>query len=701
MLRRPLPIVLLIAFAARGASRPEKPIFVDARPFATPSVAAEAEYSVPWNGRDERRKNACTESFAAVELQRYLARLLHRPPEAFPAVSPVSHRRAAGFHILSLTDVPLPERAAAIVAREGLREKLRTPESFALVPDGQALYLIGSDRVGALYAVYEFLEMQGVRWYAPGEDGEYVPSVRDVQLPRAVVVQAPKMRTRGFWAYDRRGNYEFFLWMARNRLNFWTNVDPRRPLLKKLGVQLIDGAHDHFMRYVNPHASLDGRRTNWEAHPEWYGLSKGKRCPFENVFGMNPCTSNDEMVAQVVKGTIRELATGDWRDADWMNFWGLDSHLWCTCDKCLALGTPTDRMLRMVHQLRQGIVKAMARGELTHNVRIVFPMYHETLPPPTRPLPEGFDYANCVGTMAPISRCYIHNMDDPDCTEFNVPLWRKMSGWKEGPGYYKGDFFLCEYYNISDNKSLPVLFTRTMTHDIPAFYRLGSRHMYYMHVPVGFEGPKRWTNYLFARLLWDPQTPVAPVFEQYLRDFYGPAAGEMAPFYEHLETGMSAVTSWRGYRPNLITQLRRDLDPEGTEHLKIKKTATARNQGVSLEESVEHLRQCRAIMDGLLARPWPDRLHRVLDDDERNLRYGEHTAEFYYRVAQAASAKRAGRLEEARGFYRLALPSSRALEQEMDLPRTSCAECTAKNGLDATRIEEYFRKLGQELGVGN
>jgi len=48
-----------------------------------------------------------------------------------------------------------------------------------------------------------------------------------------------------------------------------------------------------------------------------------------------------------------------------------------------GLGTPTDRMLLMVHQLRQAIAAATRDGKLNRKLRIFFPIYAETLPAPT------------------------------------------------------------------------------------------------------------------------------------------------------------------------------------------------------------------------------------------------------------------------------------------------------------------------------
>ncbi len=67
-----------------------------------------------------------------------------------------------------------------------------------------------------------------------------------------IVVESPDFDTRGFRVRQDRGNESFYLWMARNRVNFWSIAEPDRPLLHKLGIHLTYGGHEHFLRFMNP-----------------------------------------------------------------------------------------------------------------------------------------------------------------------------------------------------------------------------------------------------------------------------------------------------------------------------------------------------------------------------------------------------------------------------------------------------------------
>ncbi|NIA28968.1 MAG: DUF4838 domain-containing protein [Actinobacteria bacterium] len=708
-------------------------IVVDAGPFSSPAEAAVGEHSIDWSGDDFTAMNACTESFAARELKSFLSQLAPETGAKKDRFETVSLSANLPDKAIILADLSQPNKEiATLITKKKLKQKLQNAGSFAIVPQKQQLFIIGHDRVGTLYGVYHFLESLGVRWYDPEVKGTIIPQNAVLQFPAKTIIEQPGYYTRGFWAWEDRGNKDFYLWMARNRMNFWTIAEPDRAFLKKLGIQLTVGGHLHFDRFLNPDSTFpfndprfkgdenfpddpyasdskeyrgdtnhDGRLTYFEAHPEWYGLVKGKRRrTFKGDFSTNICTSNHDVVAELCRKLVDELATGEWRDANTLNFWPIDGGDWCECENCQKLGTPTDRLLLLVHQVRTAIAEAMKTGKLNRNVQVIFPIYNETLVPPTHPLPENFDYSNCIGTIFPIRRCYVHFLDDSTCTEFNTGIWKDFLAWvKTEPQYYKGEFFMGEYYNVSRIKSLPVLYMKIMSHDIPLYYDYGVRHCHYMHVYTRLWGMKRINNYLFAKLLWKPHADTKQILAEYFNLFYGSAAQQMAHLYERQEYAMSSVKQWKHTKP-LTDRINNDLTPLfNLQHLRLKEYHPPENDGVDLEESVIALQECRQIMDKLLAKDWPETMRARLAIDDENLRYGENTVNFYYFVAQAIMAKRSGNLQQARKFYKKSIPYARGLKEETKIVQTASSHANAKDGLEASRIEPTYRKLGRKLGI--
>jgi Domain of unknown function (DUF4838) len=704
-----LAVPFLVAFLAgpmlaETAGRtldPSYQIVVPLGPFASAVEARNGASTINWDGSEPARMNASTEAFAALELHHYLSKLTkarEADPRVFPVVGENHSRNHEAIILADLSGKSLQPTVARAVQREKLQGRLASRESFALVPDGDNLLIIGSDRVGVLYGAYSLLEMLGVRWYAPGDLGEVIRESATLRLPAQTIIQSPKFLTRGFLAWENRGNHDFYLWMARNRLNLWTIADTDRASEKQLGLQLDAGLHWISERYLNP-------ATYMRAHPEWYGLINGKRQGFKHEFGVNFCTSNPAAVHQFIQNLVADLSTGDWRDTDLLELWALDNGKWCECDNCQRLGSPTDRLLTLVMQARDAIEEARRKGLIHHPVEVVFPIYHETLALPANPRWRAVDFRDLIGTFFPIGRCYIHYLDDPNCTEYNTGYWESFETWRNHPDQYPGQFEVGEYYNVSTTKSLPVVYRRIMAHDIPLFYAHGVRHFHYMHVYTRLQGPKRLNNYLMAQLLWNPDANVEQLFREYLNDFYGAGAADARRFYDRLEFAMSSIQQWKHYGGEhegqcLVKQINRDADNLfGTEHLKLEPYHPAKNAGVSLEESVRALQECRTLMDRLRARGLPSEVKLRLAEDDRNLRYAENTVNLYFYLAQALMARKQHNLEQAQQFYRRTLPFAQGLREETEIVQTASSHANAKDGLDASLVEKAYEELGKQLGI--
>lgn len=695
-------------------------IAVELGPFATAAAAANGASAINWDGSDPVRMNASTEAFAALELRHYLCKLAkvrEGNGQAFRVVG-MKHLRGQKAIILEDLSVKSPNPAVSrAVKRENLAQRLSSGESFALVPEGDNLLIIGSDRVGVLYGVYSLLRMLGVRWYAPGELGEVIQASAGMELPGETIVEGPKFHTRGFWAYINRGNQDFYLWMARNRLNLWTITDPDLASMKQLGLRLIAGMHWINDRYINP-------ATYEQAHPEWYGLFNGKRQAFKvrtannhpdfAPVGTNFCTSNPAAVHQLIRNMVADLSTGEWRYADRMAVFPVDADplhtrgSWCECENCKRLGTPADRWLRLVMQVRDGLEDARREGLIHHPVEVDFPIYQDTLSPPSNPQWTAADYRNIIYTFFPITRCYVHYLDDPSCTEYNTDFWAALRGWLKWLDNNPGQLEIGEYYNVSRTKSLPLVCKRDLAHEIPLLYGNGVRNFHYMHVSTWtrLQGPRRLNNYLMAQLLWNPQADVEQLFSEYLKDFYGAGAEDARRFYDRLEFAMSSVQQWKHATEgigSLVWRINEDADVLfNTEHLKLEEHHPAKNAGVSLGESVRALQECRTIMDRLRAQDLPGEVKLRLAEDDRNLRYAENTVNLYYYLVQALMARKQQNLEQAREFYRRTVPFAQGLRNETEIVISAPTDHnTDRDGLHASMVEEAYEKLGEQLGVSS
>jgi len=707
-------------------------ILVNHEPFESPIVAAFSEAEVNWLDADSVDDITCTECFAAAELQKYLRRI---------------QGQEEGFDLKD--DKVLPEGDVILIGGPASNKQSRyfcqlwniTQEELdALGPGGYRIYssreegaryvlmLAGADRVGTLYAVYDVLYGLGVRWFAPGDLHEEVPSMQLHSLPHLDETVRPAFLFRGFHAWEDRGNPEFLLWMARNRLNYWCVEQKEQDLMNKLGIHKAGGGHvmtpdaifpndpypfDHpgfqsdkslpedpypISPYFQGDVNGDGILSYFEAHPEWYALVDGKRSSYMTRDGMghNYCTSNEHATRELTRKTVEELWSGRYKNADILNCWMLDVGKWCTCEACVALGSHTDRNLLVVYELDKAIKEAQSQGSICRPITLLFLAYADVLEPPTRPLPSNFDYTTCIATYFPIVRCYVHPFNDPSCSR-NQRYGHHLLGWATDPNrYYKGQLCIGEYYNVSGYKCLPACFRTTMTEDIPHYHELGARYFHYMHCTTENWGNKALTNYQMAQQLWNPNTNVTALFREYLRGRYGKAASEMKSFYEHLEPMLCNVSE---IKYGLAKRLDKGASALFTDpHLLEEPRDHVVDRGPSWKEILEHRLLCREALAGALAREIPDRIRLRIEEDERLFAYGERTLLFYDAAIRVLQALREDRIEDAMAVRKELMELADLLREDTSSTRYSSSHANAVNALDATGSLGIFSLLEDALG---
>jgi Domain of unknown function (DUF4838) len=722
---------LLVAFGltvtAFLAVNAETVIVVNEGPFPSVEAAASGEASVNWNDADKTDDTACTECYAAMELQHYLRKMTGRTDD-FPVVS--------GVNPVPRPDVTVDgEILLGTVGHEGLgisydSLKALGPEGYRIktgrVEDMRVVLIGGGGRLGTMYGVYDFLYRLGCRWYAPGEMHEEIPSLDLKDAPALDVTEKPQFVMRGFHAWEKRGNPDFITWMARNRLNYWCVEEVDHPRLRKLGIKMVWGGHVVGFDYLKPgdpypykHPRFDADRklpadpypaspdylgdenndgvlSYREVHPEWYGMDgNGKRVTTLRDGGLNYCTSNPHATAELMKNAVRQLIDGAAQDAEIVNCWTVDGGRWCTCEACKAQGSQTDRNLRFVHAFDQEVKKAQEAGLINRDITILFLAYHDVLEPPTRPLPDTFDYDTCIATYFPISRSYVNNFDDPD-DPTNARYAKHLYGWAIDPDrLYKGQICIGEYYNVSGYKCLPICFMHTMANDIPYYYeKMNARHFHYMHVTTGNWGNKALTNFQMARQLWTVDTDCEELWRDYFAGRYGPAAGKMRAFYESLETMLSNCTALKYRLPGRLSNGKRPIFDGGYLTLEPGEGQI----GPSWREIIAAKVQCRTILDEVMAMSLPERMAGRVAEDEGMFTYGERTIDFYDALARAYDALDSGEPDDARKALGEAKKLAALLEADTTSSTLSSSHAIATNALVASRAGAGIATLQDILG---
>ncbi len=379
---------------------------------------------------------------------------------------------------------------------------------------------------GTLFGVYELLEQLGFRWYIPGALGRVVPEGDSAALAVQVETQAPSMDLRLLqpWQSATTG------WIARQRLG---------------GERRSTGAHG-----IPPYTGASGQRA-FESDPELFAMIDGVRRRRQI------CAGNPDAAALTAQ-TLRERYEPT-KERFYVGMGPNDGGGYCECRLCEELdGGVFDPFYGITSRTGRYIgffnrVLDLLEDDYP-NLHIVWYVYaSHMIPPPEdlRPNPR------IVGVFAPIAQCRIRGMDNPMSPDRHVLRWLidRWSATDPNELYYRG------YYNFLACVHIPKTQIDRVSVEIPAIYERGINVMRVECIRTS------WVNdpitlYLAARLMWDVDTDVHAVLDEFYRKFYGPAQEPMRRYHEGLESAFRDTPYFAGssysYFPVFKTHPRRD-----------------------------------------------------------------------------------------------------------------------------------------------
>ena len=486
--------------------------------------------------KEPERAARCTMSFAATELKHYLTQTINDCEITFS-----QNKGTADFTIILHAD-----------------SLILDGEEFDLsIQDKDTIVIHAQGRVGVLYGAYEFLKLQGWRWYEPGEKGECPPIVTDhLVLPEKAIGFHPLTTMgRGFVFEDiAKESEEVSFWMARNKMNLGGYRPMSGPIMRKLGIRGDRGGHI-FEAMLDPDREMPSGKTLWEEHPEWYGTPENREKTKAGALKTQFCVSQPDL-CDFLAEEVLTYATGEWNDADTLvlatfDTWGSS----CNCEKCRKLGNGTDKYFHFMSVVRDHINKARANGTLDHDVQLSLDIYEGTATflPPENPVPQNLLDAGDIARMAVILRCYQHDFDDPAC-DWNSHYNNTLKAWAAKENMLP--IRILEYYNVSKFEDLPLLFSQRIKNDIPYYQSLGVTSFTYMHPPMVNWAMRSLTQVLYAELTADPNADADAIIEEYFQRRFGAYAPDMKKAYALIEQAWLTSANWRAWGSrSILSQL--------------------------------------------------------------------------------------------------------------------------------------------------
>lgn len=386
-------------------------------------------------------------------------------------------------------------------------------------PDGKVALSGGRPR-GTLYAVYEFLESLGCRWFCPG--GKHVPRVSSLVLPEHLLLRGQPVFNRREWWTAFSGN-DYKAMRSWNRCTSSAELDADAAGLYN---SRQDGNCNTFFEYGQ---SLP------KGHPEYFSLVKGERLqPLGHHGPGQLCMWHPDVRAGVKKELARrrqadldKCAEKGWTPITHYLISINDCRAPCECEGCTALvkkyGTYAGAQLDFINDIARDF------PDLTIITRAY--QHVEDAPTPGTIVAEK----NVMLSMAYIGLEFRHRHDTmrPLSHPANQETWNKMAAWRE----IVSAFDVWDYRRIF-NLQYPAAYTNipVIRADLPFLADFGVRRYFAEPEYDGCLPCMAFHDlgiYLLMRLCVNPHADAAAVIADFMEKYYG-AAGPFLNQYLNL-----------------------------------------------------------------------------------------------------------------------------------------------------------------------
>ena len=525
--------------------------------------------------------------YAAHELSRYVRRLTSAQWEVKPIRSAASVEGTA--YLFLCHQLPLPP------------DQPLTPapwdDGFLIWTQDGGLFIAGRNPRSVLFGVYAFLEQQGVRYLRPGDDGEFVPEIEALRLPRAPIVEQATYRHRGVciegapsiahalgmidWCAKKRMNTVFLQFLSsRYFYNRWYErpYNPQfadQPVSEEEALayddQVIDamqrrGLILHRVGHGWTSAAFGMPRSGWvvadepvpEEYQRWLAEVDGERALFRGIpINTELCYSHRSAFDAFVETIVHYCE--DHPELDVVHVWLSDAtNNKCECADCRKL-TISDWYAKIINTLSEELRRRAPEA------RFVFLCYFELLWAPEEVAiddkagSKGED-GNAILMFAPIARCYGHALADPACDDreewprpalneyaasgHNAFYVQRLGEWCQA---FAGDSFDFDYHLMWANwDQLTDTHIAWLLHaDLQDLKALGLHGLVSCQAFRAFY-PSGLAMTTLAEALWDPDVPWDGMRQRYLDAAFGKHSAFADEYLRTLESFLdTGDPQWR------------------------------------------------------------------------------------------------------------------------------------------------------------
>lgn len=489
----------------------------DGKPAATIVISKEAFDAKPWKPAiGVKAEPAAKIRLAAEELQRCVEKISG-------AKLPIVAEDAAPAGPLVLVGPSKKAEALKLNIPSGLTPD-RKEEGYVIVAKGDTLVLAGNDTgpyQGTFFAVSEFLNRQGVRWFMPGGFGEHMPKRATIEAEDVEFRDKPDFIVRswnGNLAPELRDDDTLF------RLHNKLSLDPSEILA-------IPG--DSYLRKYMPDKEL------MKTHPEYFA-KRLDGTPDEHMISLTHPEAV-KIVADKVKAEIKKKREKE----------PTFNSLGFAPDDGIPMDLSKETMATNLGFAdlvgREGVITELSVSEewfrfmnkVTEEVVKEFPGFvittngytNRTFPP------EGVKLHPNLGVMfAAIWSDLLHSYDDPKSWQ-TVMQGQMLKRW----GELCPRVFVYNYnFPMLVTGLTPMPLTRKIARNTPLMKKWGI---------AGFQDEQTFSwmahgitsFYLRSKLYWHADGNAKDILNDYFEKWYGPAAKPSQAYWDAIEESLEST----------------------------------------------------------------------------------------------------------------------------------------------------------------
>ena len=378
--------------------------------------------------------------------------------------------------------------AARHAGAQGLNDWETLEDGFSILITGGAVEIRGGTGKGLLYGVYTFLEKYlGCRKYSPTE--ELIPKRRSITLEQVYDTEVPRIKFR--------------------MENFY---EPAYADWHKLMTH-----RDNWGLFVHTSRLLVPPERYFKDHPEYFSKVASGRIPDGQL-----CWTNPDVFRIVVEELRKRM-----KESPDKQFWSVsqnDTYSPCECDSCRRIndeeGSPSGSLLEFVNRVADEFPDK--------TISTLAYQYSRSAPRHIRPRKN-------VNIMLCSIEC---NRSRPLAVDTESASFVKdVRDWTA----LTSNIFLWDYVVQFRNLISPFPNLRVLKPNIRFFTDNGITSVFEQGIGTMAGEFAELRIYLIAKLLWDPETDVDSVMDDFLGGYYGKAAPFIRAYIDAMHDALNAA----------------------------------------------------------------------------------------------------------------------------------------------------------------